>query len=213
MYDGPSHSGENSDPAHWENPPVPEPWWPVIRAHTPAYDPAVTPSTGVGVIPETVRTWPGAQRSSHPRTSFAAVGPAAREVIRDHRLDHQLGEESPLGRIYALDGDVLLLGVGHGCNTSLHLAEYRLPGLPSAPHHAAIHADEGERRWVTWTDVDIDESDFVRLGADFDAAACATGGLLTIGTVGSAECRLVRQRVVVDFAVRWLSSNRLKMSS
>src|SRR5215467_1319735 len=66
----PTHSGDNSDPAEWRRPPVPETWWPIIREHMPAYDPARTPSTGVGIIPETVRTWPGALRSNHPRTSF-----------------------------------------------------------------------------------------------------------------------------------------------
>ena len=27
----PTHTSDNSDPARWENPPVPEAWWPVIR--------------------------------------------------------------------------------------------------------------------------------------------------------------------------------------
>jgi aminoglycoside 3-N-acetyltransferase len=205
----PTHTAENSDPAKWQNPPVPEPWWPMIRDHMPAYDPAITPSAGVGVVPETVRTWPGALRSSHPHTSFAALGAAAAEVVGDHRLDHQLGEESPLGRIYAMDGDVLLLGVDHATNTSLHLAEYRVPGSPTALHGAAISSPAGERQWVTWTDVDIDESDFARLGADFELARTAQGDEgVRIGTVGSARCRLVRQRDVVDFAVQWLSTNR-----
>jgi len=56
--------------------------------------------------------------------SFAAIGHHAGEITSGHRIDEQLGITSPLGRIYDLEGSVLLLGVGHDTNTSLHLAEY-----------------------------------------------------------------------------------------
>ena len=126
----PTHTSGNSDPASWANPPVPEDWWPVIREQMPAFDPRITPSPHMGAIAEVVRTWPGACRSGHPQVSFAAVGPQAEAVTAGHALESGFGERSPLGRVHELDGDVLLLGAGHGSNSSLHLAEHRVPAPP-----------------------------------------------------------------------------------
>jgi aminoglycoside 3-N-acetyltransferase len=120
----PTHS-YLTDPATWHDPPVSEAWWPVIRQHLPAFDPALTPTRGMGAIVECFRHTSGVRRSAHPSVSFAAFGPHAQMVLADHSLDDDLGEGSPLARVYDLDGQVLLLGVGHDNNTSLHLAEYR----------------------------------------------------------------------------------------
>jgi aminoglycoside 3-N-acetyltransferase len=199
----PTHTGSNSDPSQWQHPPVPEAWWQVIRAEMPAYDPAVTPSRGLGAVVELVRTLPGALRSAHPQDSFAAIGPQAATVTADHALDDGLGERSPLARVHDLDGDVLLLGVDHGANTSLHLAEHRVANPPRVAYGAAVRGTDGQRRWATWEDVVADESDFERLGAALDAT-----GAVRIGRVGEGEARLMRQRDAVAFAVEWLSAHR-----
>jgi aminoglycoside 3-N-acetyltransferase len=136
----PTHTSGNSEPSVWQHPPVPEDWWPVIRATMPAFDPAVTPARGLGVVVEVARTWPGARRSDHPQDSFAAIGPQAETVTAGHALESGFGERSPLARIHDLDGDVLLLGVGHGSNTSLHLAEHR---VPNPPHERGASARVG----------------------------------------------------------------------
>ncbi|HET9733395.1 MAG TPA: AAC(3) family N-acetyltransferase [Acidimicrobiales bacterium] len=200
----PTHSGHLSDPARWERPPVPEEWWPAIRRETPAFDPLLTPTRNMGAVVECFRHLPDASRSYHPIYSVAAVGAHRDRIVEGHALAHGLGEQSPLARLYDLDAWVLLLGVGHANNTSLHLAEYRAdyPAKAWTTRASPVTVD-GERRWVEWPDLDGDTTDFVALGADFAAT-----GMEINGPVGGGTGRLMRQREVVDFAVAWMGSHR-----
>jgi aminoglycoside 3-N-acetyltransferase len=199
-----AHSTHNTDPSDWQHPPVPEAWWPVIRDHTPAYNPLTTPTRGLGAVPELFRTWPGAIRSAHPAFSFAAVGPQARYLLAEHPLEADAGDRSPLGKLYALDGHVLLLGVGHENNTSLHLAEHRAryPGKRTIQTGSAMPV-EGQRRWVTYKTLDLRTDDFDAVGAAFEQAHH-----IPIQQIGQAEVRFFRQRLLVDFAVAWMEQHR-----
>ncbi|WP_406057640.1 aminoglycoside N(3)-acetyltransferase [Kribbella sp. NBC_00889] len=200
----PTHTPDNTDPAHWVNPPVPEAWWSVIREEAPGFDPALTPAgRALGRLSELVRTWPGARRSSHPQVSFAALGARADEVVEGHRLDDGLGESSPLGAVYRLDGSVLLLGCGHERNTSMHLSEWRSPKAPRHVVGSSLRLADGTAVWREWEDVDEDEGDFGQIGEAFEAA-----GGERVGMVGAATARLMSQRAVVDFATDWMSQHR-----
>jgi aminoglycoside 3-N-acetyltransferase len=196
----PAHSGDLSDPVEWKNPPVPESWCDVIRETMPAYDPRTTHTRALGRVAEHFRTWPGVLRSDHPALSFCAWGYHAEEITRDHQLDDALGEGSPLARLYDLNGYVLLLGVGYDSNTSFHLAEYRIPQRQEIHLGAPILRD-GRRSWVTYRDIKLDSDTFPQLGEAFESKV----SILT-GKVGSAICRLFRQRSAVDYAVEWLHS-------
>lgn len=199
----PTHTTQYTDPAAWGAPPVPDDWVDRIRKSRPPYRPEVTPTRGMGAVPECFRNYPGVVRSDHPQLSFAAWGADAERVVGDHGLDYPLGENSPLARVYDRDGDVLLLGVGHDSNTSLHLAEYRADFPKEGTTSTAPILEDGRRVDVEITDVETSTEDFEALGAAFEREV----GHVT-GEVGAATTRLAGQRALVDFAVEWFEANR-----
>ena len=198
----PTQTGNYSDPAEWQDPPVPDEWKPIIYATMPAFHPLYTPSYKMGQVVETFRTWPGTVRSNHPIVSFAAWGKHADSIIDNHSLEYGLGEASPLAKMYGLAGSVLLLGVGYDRNTSFHLAEYRAPGAEEVWLGSPIYED-GVRVWKRYRDIDIDSDVFTEIGRELEAK-----GQIQIGRVGSAEARLFLQRPTIDFAVAWLTERR-----
>jgi aminoglycoside 3-N-acetyltransferase len=199
----PAQTPDNRDPSRWHHQPVPEQWWPIIREHLPPFDPATSHCRAMGLIAETVRTWPGAVRSAHPQTSFAAVGARAAELMAVHQLESELGEESPLAALEAADARALLLGVGYDRCTAFHLAEYRLPWIRHRSHACVMTTPAG-RRWVSFQATALDAGDFPELGSDFERRT----GSVPMGRVGGAVARLLSIREAVTFARGWMVQHR-----
>ena len=199
----PTQTWKNLDPSRGVYD-VPESWWSIIRKHSPAYNPATTPSVGMGVVAELFRTFPGAKRSSHPVRSFAALGAKAEWLVNDHDLQNVFGNSSPLGKLYELDGHVLLIGVNHSVNTSLHLAEHRAdyPGKRYVRESSAILVD-GKRQWVTYQTLDLQANDFATIGNAYEAAY-----KIPLYRLGQARVRFIKQRPLVDWAVNWMEQHR-----
>lgn len=200
----PTQSWKNLDPScgvHWEEP---EEWWQVIRDNWPAYNKDVTPTNTMGAVAEMFRKWPGTMRSNHPARSVAAYGKYANYLTQNHDLSNIFGEDSPIGKLYELDGYVLLIGVGYDKNTSIHLADVRAdyPGKHNCIEHSAI-MENGKRVWKAYETLLVDGEDFEQIGECFEAECTVNKVQLGNGTV-----TFMRQRDIVDFAVSWIQKYR-----
>ena len=200
----PTQSWKNLDPTtgvHWEEP---EDWWQLIRDNWPAYNKEITPTNTMGAVAEMFRKWPGALRSDHPARSVAAWGKNAEYLTVVHDLSNIFGEGSPIGKLYELDGLVLLIGVGYDKNTSLHLADVRAdyPGKHNSIEHSAV-MENGHRAWKQYETLFVDGEDFDEIGVAFENIYSIHKEAL-----GNGVIRLMKQRDLVDFAVRWIEENR-----
>jgi aminoglycoside 3-N-acetyltransferase len=165
------------------------------------FDPATTPaSPHLGIVADTFWRQAGALRSAHP-FAFAASGPGASVVTSDPLPLPPHAPQSPVGRVHELDGLVLLLGVGHDANTTVHLAEI-LSGVPyRVPKHITI---EFGRRPVR---IDYLENDHCCQRFELLDEWLRARGLQSEGPVGHANARLMRARDVVRVVCEQLAAD------
>lgn len=192
----------------------PQAWQNALRAEHPAYDPVVSEADhNNGRLPEALRRRPGAVRSRHPDASFAALGAAAADLMADHPWDDPHGPDSPLARLVARRGRILLLGAPLDTMTLLHHAE----ALADASGKRFVDYEQpilvqGLRVWHRFHDIDSEDGAFdyaavVSEGQEpFEAIVqdMLTAGIGRQGRVGAAESHLFEAAEVIDFATTWI---------
>jgi aminoglycoside N3'-acetyltransferase len=167
------------------------------------FDPLATPAPpSLGVVADTFWRLPGVVRSDHCQ-AFAAVGPEAVRVTSDPLPLPPHIPESPVGRVRDLDGQVLLLGVGHDADTTLHLAEL-LAGVPyRVPSYCTVLQDGRPVR------IYYEENDHCCERFALADEWLRARGLQSEGRVGHAQARLARARDIVEVTLERLARDPL----
>lgn len=167
------------------------------------FDPRTTPaSADLGVVADAFWRMSGVVRSDQP-FAFAAMGPRAAEITADPLPLPPHIPESPAGRVHGLDGQVLLLGVGHDGDTTIHLAEI-LAGVPyRVPHHITVLRGGRPER------IEYGENDHCCQRFALVDGWLRERGLQREGIVGHAHARLARSRDIVAATAEHLSRDPL----
>jgi len=164
------------------------------------FDSGTTPCLGMGVVADTFWRLPGVLRSYSPH-AFAAIGPRAAEITAAHPLDVPHDLNSPIGRVYELGGQVLLLGVGHDANTTIHLAENLAQVRYGRPKHL-MTMNAGQLTRVDYVEIDHCCENFRLLDHWLD-----TDGTQCHGIVGHGQARLASSRAIVQTALAHLAED------
>ncbi len=169
------------------------------------FDAAQPPEPYTGLLPKTLRAWPGALLSLHPSHPVVALGPAAELITHDHHLTSAVGRGSPEDRLANMGGKVLLLGVGQTANTTIHTGEayagvaYWGKPRPDRPPGRWVRLPSSRTVYVPLPETPGDDAGFPRV----DAWLMQRNGI-TFASIGRALCRLMPGQLLIETVVEIL---------
>ncbi len=139
-----------------------------------------------GSLPEVVMDHEAGDRTKHPVLSFAGV--RMDEVSVSQSLEEPFG---PIGWLAEFDGDVLLVGVDHRSNCSIHYAEQLA----------------GRKRFIRWAlmpeGVQICQN-MPGCSDGFEAIRPRLDGVSSVIELGSIQIELIPVRDLVHLATAWI---------
>lgn len=156
----------------------------------------------MGVVADTFWRLPGVLRSDNNH-AFAAVGPLAEKILTPHPIDIPHGLDSPVGRVYEADGQVLLLGVDQTSNTTIHLGE-SLSGVRYRRDKHITVMESGQPVRFEYQEIDHCCQNFSLVDDWLDERK-----LQKRGKVGNADARLIRSRDIVSVVTEHLTENEI----
>ena len=163
------------------------------------FDPETSPSF-VGTLTEVFRKRKDAVRSRHPTHSVAAIGGKAVEITKDHKVGPALGPGSPIDKLVRWNGYILLLGVGHESNTTIHYAQQLME--PSNLEEGDVRIfDNGKVKVVHLTNWPT--AGFGRL-LEVMEPIWKKSGIVKEGKVGKARVKIMRARELVKSIIKEL---------
>jgi aminoglycoside 3-N-acetyltransferase len=151
----------------------------------------------VGLIPETFRKRPGVIRSINPTHCTAGLGKHAAELLAGHQdCMVSVGKNSPYHKFVQTEGKILLLGVTHASNTTLHLVE-NINGAPTVCRELfkPVAIDTAGQEWVVPTHPHM--PGLKRQYSRVESELLETG-IQVNGKVGQSISRLINARQMAE---------------
>lgn len=175
------------------------------RSITEPFDRRNPPATYTGVIADTLRQRPGAVMSLHPTHPVVAYGPDAEALTCEHYRVSPVGKDSPIDRIARRGGKVLLLGVNHRSNTTIHTGEayagvayWGMP-RPDRPEALSIIDENGKERLIRLAEIPGDAYGFNRI-----EPALVERRIITFGRAGRAIVELMEGEALIKAVAAFL---------
>lgn len=164
------------------------------------FDKTKSPCPEMGIVADTFWRLPGVLRSDNNH-AFAAVGRLAEKIVAPHPMDVPHGLASPVGRVYESDGQVLLLGVDHGSNTTIHLCE-NLAGVRYRRAKYITVLKDGQPTRFDYREIDHCCQNFALVDGWLDEKQNQRHG-----RIGNGETRLMRSRDIVNVVTSHLKQD------
>ena len=153
------------------------------------YHPDMPVDKLIGIIPEEFRLLPDTIRSGHPILSFCGLN--VNDIIESQTIDHPF---QPLRSLYNQHGYVMLMGVDHIANTSLHLAELNT-------HRKTF------TRWALTKNGIVECPNFPSCSAGFKKAVDILDPITIHSKIGKANIRVVPIQPMVDILTDRLNND------
>jgi aminoglycoside 3-N-acetyltransferase len=177
-------------------------------ANAPGFDPKRGRARGVlGDFPNAVLADPDVEIAPHPAMRYAGIGRLARKLLAGMPADDPMGTGSPVDRLGAVQGKVLVIGADPWLVTAAHLAEYyaRPRGRMRVTRHYKT-IEDGEPKFHTVHMIDDWDSEF-RHERAFDAVHGRR--FARKGPVGRGQATLYEAVPLVRFLAQRLAGPNL----
>ena len=158
----------------------------------------------LGVVADEFWQRAGAVRGTHP-FAVAALGPRADEVAGAPFVLPPHAPGSGIAKVHDLDGWVLLLGVDHDGDTTIHLGELMADVPYRVPHFITV-LEDGEPKRIDYGENDHCCQNFVWVGDWLRAR-----GLQRESVVGYGRAQLARARDIVTTVVEELAEDPCRL--
>lgn len=189
----PCFTPQHKDPA-CQSIKAPRQYWKEIREHAIPFDKKLSEPMGSDDFVYQFLRNEAVIRSYHPLYSFAAWGKYAKLICDKHPLHFALGKDSPLGKIYEMNGYCVLIGSGYDDCTMFEMAQYQEELFPIKLVSAPIESNH-KCTWIDLLDIEHDKKDFSDIGEVMEDRKTVRSTY-----VGNTRCRMFSAREAVNLA-------------